>query len=148
MCPGLLGSSAPSLPLPRSAHTGTSLSQKPGLENLGMAGGFQLCLTSLWTGTEEKWEEPGGLWGSLWIPPEESDYRNTLRSKFIGGAAVEPPPPLGKAEDTAPTQGWTDRSHMDTQVEQTHRPAQPHRHRNTQATAPKNTHTQQTKAQN
>lgn len=124
-----------------SPHTGTSLratARKPG-DGWWLLGPAEY----LWTGTEDK-----GCGVTVEPTSEELDCRNTVRSKFL---FVElqwsPPSPLGKAEDTAPTQGWTDRSHMDTQVEQTHKPAQLHRHRDTQATAPKNTHSQQTKPQ-
>lgn len=67
--------------------------------------------------------------GSLWIPPLKSQTTGIqLDPSLLVELQWSPPSPLGKAEDTAPTQGWTDRSHMDTQVEQTHRPAQAQEH--------------------
>lgn len=90
-----------------SPHTGTSLSQEPGLENLGTAGGFQPLSESI-CGQGQRTKAKGQKGCGVIVDPtsEESDCRNTVRSKFL---FVElqwsPPSPLGKAEDTAPTQG-------------------------------------------
>lgn len=52
-----------------SPHTGTSLSQEPGLENLGTAGGFQPLSESICGQDRGQRRRARRAVGSLWIPP-------------------------------------------------------------------------------
>lgn len=76
---------------PALLSQGLLLSQEPGLEKLGKAGGFQPPAESICGHGQESC-------GVTMNPTsEESDCRNIVRSKFIGGAAVESSPSLGES---------------------------------------------------